>query len=79
MNKNITIILIINHRYLNYLIGINLKILRTLLHLYTCDLKTSLVINTVEDSARHDVMTHVHTFAKYSPKAGPIIHLGTTS
>jgi adenylosuccinate lyase len=28
---------------------------------------------------RHDVMAHVHTFAKCSPKAAPIIHLGATS
>ncbi|RNA16867.1 adenylosuccinate lyase, partial [Brachionus plicatilis] len=28
---------------------------------------------------RHDVMAHVHTFAKYCPKARPIIHLSATS
>ena len=28
---------------------------------------------------RHDVMAHVHTFAKCCPKSAPIIHLGATS
>lgn len=32
-----------------------------------------------EKKRRHDVMAHVHTFAKCCPKAAPIIHLGATS
>jgi adenylosuccinate lyase len=32
-----------------------------------------------EKILRHDVMAHVHTFAKCCPKAAPIIHLGATS
>ena len=32
-----------------------------------------------EKELRHDVMAHVHTFAKQCPKAAPIIHLGATS
>lgn len=32
-----------------------------------------------EKAVRHDVMAHVHTFAKQCPKAAPIIHLGATS
>ncbi|CAF0835889.1 unnamed protein product [Didymodactylos carnosus] len=32
-----------------------------------------------ERRRRHDVMAHVHTFAKCSPKSAPIIHLGATS
>ncbi|MDR0951804.1 MAG: adenylosuccinate lyase [Oscillospiraceae bacterium] len=32
-----------------------------------------------EKKLRHDVMAHVHTFAKAAPKAAPIIHLGATS
>ena len=32
-----------------------------------------------EKELRHDVMAHVHTFARACPKAGPIIHLGATS
>ena len=32
-----------------------------------------------EKRLRHDVMAHVHTFAKCAPKAAPIIHLGATS
>ena len=33
----------------------------------------------MEKKLRHDVMAHVHTFAKAAPAAGPIIHLGATS
>lgn len=32
-----------------------------------------------EKATRHDVMAHVHTFAKQCPKAAGIIHLGATS
>jgi len=32
-----------------------------------------------EKIVRHDVMAHVHTFAKCCPEAAPIIHLGATS
>lgn len=32
-----------------------------------------------EKKLRHDVMAHVHTFAKCCPTAAPIIHLGATS
>lgn len=32
-----------------------------------------------EKELRHDVMAHIHTFAKQAPKAAPIIHLGATS
>ena len=32
-----------------------------------------------EKRLRHDVMAHVHTFAKCCPTAAPIIHLGATS
>jgi hypothetical protein len=32
-----------------------------------------------ERRVRHDVMAHVHTFAKCCPRAAPIIHLGATS
>jgi adenylosuccinate lyase len=32
-----------------------------------------------EKQFRHDVMAHVHTFAKVAPKAAPIIHLGAAS
>ena len=33
----------------------------------------------MEKKFRHDVMAHIHTFAKSAPAAGPIIHLGATS
>jgi adenylosuccinate lyase len=33
----------------------------------------------MEKKFRHDVMAHVHTFAKVAPSAAPIIHLGATS
>lgn len=32
-----------------------------------------------ENSTRHDVMAHIHTFAAACPEAAPIIHLGATS
>jgi adenylosuccinate lyase len=32
-----------------------------------------------EARVRHDVMAHLHTYAKVAPKAKPIIHLGATS
>jgi adenylosuccinate lyase len=32
-----------------------------------------------EARVRHDVMAHLHTYAKAAPKAKPIIHLGATS
>lgn len=32
-----------------------------------------------EKLTRHDVMAHVHVFAKACPLAAPIIHLGATS
>jgi adenylosuccinate lyase len=32
-----------------------------------------------EARVRHDVMAHLHAFAKVAPKAKPIIHLGATS
>src|SRR5262249_19207589 len=32
-----------------------------------------------EARVRHDVMAHLHTFAKAAPKAKPILHLGATS
>jgi len=32
-----------------------------------------------EKKIRHDVMAHIHTFARCCPKAAPIIHLGATS
>jgi len=45
-------------------------------HLDDIDLKTAA---TFEKKFRHDVMAHIHTFAKVAPKAAPIIHLGATS
>jgi adenylosuccinate lyase len=32
-----------------------------------------------EKKFRHDVVAHIHTFAKAAPKAAPIIHLGAAS
>jgi adenylosuccinate lyase len=32
-----------------------------------------------EKKFRHDVVAHIHTFARSAPKAAPIIHLGATS
>lgn len=32
-----------------------------------------------EKELRHDVMAHIHAFARLCPKAAPIIHLGATS
>lgn len=32
-----------------------------------------------EKLTRHDVMAHVHVYAKQCPLAAPIIHLGATS
>ena len=32
-----------------------------------------------ESRVRHDVMAHLHTFARAAPKAKPILHLGATS
>lgn len=32
-----------------------------------------------EKQTRHDVMAHVHVYAKQCPLAAPIIHLGATS
>jgi adenylosuccinate lyase len=37
------------------------------------------VAEAEERRRRHDVMAHVHTFARCCPKASPIIHLGATS
>ena len=33
----------------------------------------------MEKKFKHDVMAHIHTFAKAAPKSAPIIHLGATS
>lgn len=37
------------------------------------------VAEAEERRRRHDVMAHVHTFARCCPKASSIIHLGATS
>ena len=37
------------------------------------------VAEAEERRRRHDVIAHVHTFARCCPKASPIIHLGATS
>ena len=37
------------------------------------------VAEAEERRRRHDVMAHVHTFARCCPKASPIIHFGATS
>lgn len=45
-------------------------------HLYNIDFKGAA---TEEKLTRHDVMAHVHVFARQCPLAAPIIHLGATS
>lgn len=35
--------------------------------------------NKHENTTKHDVMAHIHTFAGACPKSAPIIHLGATS
>ncbi|KAF7274088.1 hypothetical protein GWI33_013232 [Rhynchophorus ferrugineus] len=45
-------------------------------HIYDIDFKAAA---EEEKLTRHDVMAHVHVFAKLCPLAAPIIHLGATS
>jgi len=45
-------------------------------HLDDIDFKKAAVY---ERKFRHDVVAHIHTFARVAPKAAPIIHLGATS
>ncbi|KAL1494097.1 hypothetical protein ABEB36_009748 [Hypothenemus hampei] len=45
-------------------------------HVYDVDFKEAA---REESLTRHDVMAHVHVFAKQCPLAAPIIHLGATS
>ncbi|XP_066153402.1 adenylosuccinate lyase [Euwallacea fornicatus] len=45
-------------------------------HIYDIDFKEA---SEEERLTRHDVMAHVHVFAKQCPSAAPIIHLGATS
>lgn len=45
-------------------------------HVYDIDFKEAA---EEEKLTRHDVMAHVHVYAKLCPLAAPIIHLGATS
>ncbi|ERL84499.1 hypothetical protein D910_01929 [Dendroctonus ponderosae] len=45
-------------------------------HIYDIDFKEAA---EEEKLTRHDVMAHVHVFAKLCPLAAPVIHLGATS
>jgi len=45
-------------------------------HLDDIDLQE---VARLERQFRHDVMAHIHAFARVAPKAAPIIHLGATS